>query len=106
VARYQNLIGELLYPSVNTMPEIGYVMSFLTRYMTKPTQKLGEYDKQVVRYPWGRREAKLTWCTSKVKLPLMTGEFESWADSSWDDVNPSRKSTSCHYITCNNALVH
>jgi len=49
--------------------------------MTKPTQKLGEYAKQVVRYAWGRREAnvtaKLTWCTSKVKVPLTPGEFES-----------------------------
>jgi hypothetical protein len=106
VARYQKLIGELLYLSVNTMPEIGYVMSCLTRYMTRPTPKLGEYGKQVVRYAWGRREAKLTWCASKVKLPLEPGEFESWADSSWADVKPSRKSTSCHYIACNNALVH
>jgi hypothetical protein len=40
VAKYQKLIGELLYLSVNTMPEIGFVMSCLTRYMTKPTQKL------------------------------------------------------------------
>ncbi len=40
VARYQKLIGGLLYLSVNTMSEIGYVMSCLTRYMTRPTQKL------------------------------------------------------------------
>ena len=36
---------------------------------------------------------------------LTPGEFESWVDSSWADVKPSRKSTS-HYILCNNALVH
>jgi hypothetical protein len=106
VPRYQKLIGELIYLSVNTMSEIGYVMSCLTRYMTKPTQKLGEYVKQVVCYTWGRREAKLTWCASKVKLPLMSDEFESWSDSSWADVKQSRKSTSCHYIACNNVLVH
>ncbi len=106
VVRYQKLIGELLYLSVNTMPEIGYVMSCFTRYMTKPTQKLGEYAKQVVRYTWGRRDTKLTWCASKVKLSLTPGEFESWADSSWADVKPSRKSTNCHYIACNNALVY
>ena len=57
VAKYQKLIGELLYLSVNTMPEIGFVMSGLTRYMMKPTQKLGEHAKQVVRYAWGRRDA-------------------------------------------------
>ena len=106
VPRYQKLIGELIYLSVNTMSEIGYVMSCLTRYMTKPTQKLGEYVKQVVCYTWGRREAKLTWCARKVKLPLMSDEFESWSDSSWADVKQSRKSTSCHYIACNNVLVH
>ncbi len=77
VPRYQKMIGELIYLSVNTMSEIGYVMSCLTRYMTKPTQKLGEYAKQVVCYTWGRREAKLTWCASKVKLSLMSDEFES-----------------------------
>jgi hypothetical protein len=47
VARHEQLIGELLYFYVNTMPEIGYGMSCLTRYMTQPTQKLGEYAKQV-----------------------------------------------------------
>ncbi len=70
VVKYQKLIGELLYLSVNTMTEIGFVMSCLTRYMTKPTLKLGEYAKQVVRYAWGRRDAKLTWCTSEVKAPF------------------------------------
>ena len=54
----------------------GYVMSCLTRYMRRP-----------------------------INLPLTPGEFESWVDSSWADVKPSRKSTS-HYILCNNALVH
>ena len=37
VDKYQKLIGELLYLSVNAIPEIGFVMSCLTRYMTKPT---------------------------------------------------------------------
>jgi hypothetical protein len=97
VAKYQKLIGELLYLSVNTMTasEIGFVMSGLTRYMMKPTQKLGEHAKQVVRYAWGRRDAKLTWCASKVKTPLRPGDIGSYADSSWADVKPSRKSTNC-----------
>jgi hypothetical protein len=46
VDKYQKLIRELLYLSVNTIPEIGFVMSCLTRYMTNPTKKLGEYSKQ------------------------------------------------------------
>ena len=77
VFKYQKLIGDLLYLSVNTMSEIGFVMSCLTRYMTKPTQKLGEYGKQVVRYAWGRRDAKLTWCVSKTKVPLRPEDIDS-----------------------------
>ena len=53
--------------------------AFVARY-----QKLiGEYAKEVVRYAWGRREAKLTWCASKVKLPLVPGEFdrEAWHET-------------------------
>jgi hypothetical protein len=76
-------------------------MSCLTRYMTKSTQKLGEYAKQVVRYAWGRRDAKLTWCVS-----LHPGDIGSFDDSYWSDVKPSRKSTNRHYILCNHALVH
>ncbi len=41
-----------------------------------------------------------------VSMSLIPREFESWADSSWADVKPIQKSTSCHYIGCNNALVH
>jgi hypothetical protein len=52
------------------------------------------------------RDAKLTWCASKAKAPLRPGDIGSFADSSWSDVKPSRKSTNCHYILCNNALVH
>ena len=82
-----------IYLSVNVMSEIGFVMSCLTRYTTKPTQKLGEYAKQVVRYQgWGRRDAKLTWCYSKDKAPLRSGDIDSFSDSSLADVKPSRKS--------------
>ena len=60
------------------MPEIGYVKSSLTRYMTKPTPKLGAFAKEVVRYASGRRDATLTWCTNKASSPLSPGEFETW----------------------------
>jgi hypothetical protein len=48
----------------------------------------------------------LTWCASKTKAPLRPGDIGSYTDSSWADVKPSRKSINCHYILCNNALVH
>jgi hypothetical protein len=105
VAKYQKLVEDLLYLSVNTMSGIDFVMSCLTRYMTKSTE-IWRVTNQVVMYTWGRRDAKLTWRVSKTKDPLRPGDIGSFADSSWDSVKPSRKSTNCHYILCNNALVH
>jgi hypothetical protein len=60
VTKYQKLIVELLYLTVNTIPEIIFVMNCLTRYMTKSAQELEEYVTQIVRYDWGRRDGKLT----------------------------------------------
>ena len=54
---------------------------------------------------WGRRHAKLTWCTTKVNPPFQSGQFHTFADSSWAEVVPSRKSTNCYHIFCNNAVV-
>jgi hypothetical protein len=54
---------------------------------------------------WGRRHAKLTWCAAKVNPPFQSGQFHSFADSSWADVLSSPKSTNSYDILCNNAVV-
>jgi hypothetical protein len=87
------LIGELMYVAVNTVPTIAYAVSCLARYMTKATPQHYEYARQVLRYLKGVKHRKLTWCAGKVRYPLKRGELSSYADSSWADDKPSRKST-------------
>ena len=77
ISKYQKLIGELMFLCVNTCPEISYALSVLSRYLTKATP---QHD-------------------------IQSGQFHSFADSSWADVVPSRKSTNCYHIFCNNAVV-
>ncbi len=59
VAVYAKLVGELLYICINTVSEIMYALSALTRYMTRASQHYG-YDKQVLRYLKGVKHLKLT----------------------------------------------
>ena len=35
---YKSLVGELIYVAINSVPQICYVLSALTRYMTKATE--------------------------------------------------------------------
>jgi len=105
ISKYQKIIGELMFLCVNTCPEISYTLSTLSRYLTKDTPEHDIHAKHLLCYVWGRRHAKLTWCAGKVNLPFQTGQFHSYADSSWADVLPSRKSTNSYNIFCNNAVV-
>ena len=45
VRAFASLIGELLYIAINTMPQLSYSMSCLTRYMFKATQAHLTYER-------------------------------------------------------------
>ena len=62
IAVYSSLIGELLYIAINTVPQISYVMSALTRYMTRATEAHLKYAKHVLRYLKGVMDRRITWC--------------------------------------------
>jgi len=49
VHAYAALIGELLYIAINTVPQLSYSMSSLTRYMSKATPAHLTYAKVVLR---------------------------------------------------------
>ena len=64
VAAYAKLVGELLYISINTVPEIMYA-----------TSQHYDYIKQVLRYLKGVKHLKLTWCAQTVKSPFQRGQL-------------------------------
>ena len=103
VAVYAKLVGELLYICINTVPEIMYALSALTRYMTRATSQHYGYDKQVLRYLKGVKHLKLTWCAQTVKSPFQRGQLFGFADASWADDKSSRRSTLCYVLCCNGA---
>jgi hypothetical protein len=103
VRAYAMLIDELMYVAVNTVPTIAYAVICLARYMTKATPQHCEYVRQVLHYLKGVKHRKLTWCGGKVRYPFKRGGLSSYAESSWADDKPSRKSTYSYFLFCNNA---
>ncbi len=83
VAAHAKLVGELLYISINTVPEIMCALSALTRFMTRATNQNYGYVKQVLRYLKGVKHLKLRWCAQTVKVPFQRGQLFGFADASW-----------------------
>jgi hypothetical protein len=97
VAMYAKLVGELLYMCINTVPEIMYALSALTRYMTRSTSQHYGYAKQVLRYLKGVKHLKLTWCVQTVKAPFQRCQLFGFTDASWADDKSSRR-TLCYVL--------
>jgi hypothetical protein len=103
VATYAKLVGELLYISTNTVPEIMYALSALIRFMTRTTSQHYGYPEQVFRYLKGVKHLKLTWCVQTVKALFQRGQLFGFADASWADDKSSRRRTLCYVLCCNGA---
>jgi hypothetical protein len=104
ITAYASLIGQLLYVAINTVPQISYVMSALTRYMTRATEAHLGYAKHVLRYLKGVKHRKITWCAANCRDPHNMHEIWACADASYADVKPSRKSTMAYALFVNNAV--
>jgi hypothetical protein len=101
---YKSLVGELIYIAINSVPQICYVLSALTRYMTKATEAHFNYAKGVCRYLKGVKERRITWCAADCRDPHKMHEIWACADSSYADHKPSRKSTMAYMLFVNNAV--
>jgi len=103
VHAYAALIGELLYIAINTVPQLRYSMSSLTRYMSKETPAHLTYAEVVLRHLIGIKKKQLTWCGQRVSLPHILGEILAFVDSSWADDKNNRRSSMVYYLFVNNA---
>jgi hypothetical protein len=70
IAAYAKLVGELLYISINTVPEITYALSALTRFMTRVTSQHYGYVKQVLRYLKGVKHLKVNMVCVNRQIPV------------------------------------
>lgn len=86
---YQRLIGQLLYITVNTRPDISAAVSILSRKITKPTKTDWSELKRIVRYLKGTIDLKLRLSNHMDKSGL-----QGYADADWAESRNDRKSNS------------
>lgn len=73
---YQELIGELLYLSNRTRPDLAFVMSYLSQFNQRPEQRHFQLLKRVLRYLKGTKGKMLFYDNEKY-------DFKIYADASW-----------------------
>lgn len=75
---YVKLIGELIYLSINTRPDISYVVNMLAQYNANPEPRHFAAAKRVLRYLSGTIDLKLHYGGDRANDAL-----HAYADASW-----------------------
>lgn len=99
--KYQQLIGALLYISVNTRPDITASVCILSQYNKQPTETTWNEAKRIARYLKG---------TKNLWLKLGNEEDEErelygYSDADWAQSKKDRKSNSGHIYKYNGSLI-
>ena len=75
---YLKLIGELIYLSVNTRPDIAYIVNSLAQFNAEPTPRHLAASKCILRYLAGTINLRLQYGVEAENL-----ELHAYADASW-----------------------
>ena len=76
---FSSLIGKLLYCANMTRPDISAAVSYLSRFMSSPTERHWEMAKRVLRYVSGTKDYCLTF-TGTISTNLLIWQDSSFAD--------------------------
>lgn len=99
--KYRQLIGRLLYLSVNTRPDISASVSILAQRVSNPSNEDWNQLKRVVRYLKSTHQLKL-------KLSMVQSDklaLFGYADATWADDRFERKSNSGRIIYFNGGTI-
>ena len=109
VKEFQTLCVGLLYLQVHTGPEISFVVSLLSRHMTKAGELHITIAKKVLRYLQSSKHLLLSWTAKSCNPPHDPGEIYGWSDASFAYVkshdNTHRASSIGWLFMCNNGPI-
>nr|XP_042910227.1 uncharacterized protein LOC107448150 [Parasteatoda tepidariorum] len=95
--QYQELIGELLYLSNRTRPDLAFVMSYLSQFNHKPEKRHFNLAKRVLKYLNGTKDKKLFFSNK-------SGLLNAHADASWGNAE-NGKSFSGEIVMLGDSLI-
>lgn len=85
---YRELIGSLIYLTVTSRPDLTFAVSYLSRYLDKPTEQLWKASKRVIRY------LKETKYKGLVFRRTTDNNLYGFSDADWAGDRNDRKSVS------------
>ena len=88
---YQNIVGALLYLSINTRPDISYPVGVLARFSKAPTFRACKAMLRVLIYLRGTPERGIKFSGSELNL-------SGYSDADWAGDLDSRRSTTGYVI--------
>ena len=88
--RYQSLIGNLLYATLGTRPDISFAVQKLSQYNSNPSDAHWNYAKYVLRYLQGTKDYRLRYFGSSNDGLL------GYSDSDWAEDRDDRRSTGAY----------
>ena len=89
VARYQQLVGSLMWAAMATRPDVTFTVSALARHCSAPTQEHWEMGIRALKYLKGTRTLGLE-LGGRKRAPVL----EAWSDADHTGDLSDRKSTS------------
>ena len=75
---YQEIVGSLIYVMTSTRPDLSFIVTKLSQYMSNPSNAQFNMAKHVLRYLKGTLEQKLTFTKSKEGINL-----HGFCDADW-----------------------
>ena len=84
IREYQSMVGSLMYPMIQTRPDICYTITILSRYNHNPNAKHIAAVKRVIRYLKGTMDHGITYGTDSA----LTG----YTDADWASNIETRRS--------------
>ena len=90
---YKNLIGALLYISVNTRPDISYSVNYLSRFQDCCNETHFKYALRILKYLYRTRDLRLDY-----KRNEKCETIDCYVDADWAGDHLDRKSTSGYVI--------
>lgn len=91
--KYRNIIGELLYISTGTRPDVAYSVNYLSRFQSCYNRTHYKYALRVLKYLYKTKDLKLTYYDN-----IDTEILDCMVDSDYAGDNVDRKSTSGYII--------
>ena len=98
---YRAIVGSLIYAMSATRPDLCFIVTYLSQYMSKPTSVHMTMAKHVLRYLKGTSDYKLVFRKSNVDMSLI--EF---CDADWGNSQDRRSITGYgFYLSKNGPLI-